>query len=69
MLYIIAVQFRETVSLGSIVVAGLVGIVGLMTLFYGAKWKSLYNLEVANAKAWEATAHRFETELHIVKER
>ena len=58
-----AVAFKDTITLGSIIVGFLIGLSGLAVFFYGVKWKSAYLVAEANAEAWHATSDRLEREL------
>lgn len=40
MLWMLCVTFRDSVNLGSVILAAVVGIPGIIGLFYGAKWKA-----------------------------
>jgi hypothetical protein len=61
------VNFSDTVTLGSAIVMILIGLLGVMTLVYGARWKAAFSVAEANSDAWKETAQRLELELHDVK--
>jgi len=62
-----AITLKGTVTLGSILVAALVGIGGLMVFVYGSKWKSAYEVAEANASAWQQTAARLDKEVGLLR--
>lgn len=60
--------FRDTITLGSVMVGVLVALGGLAVFFYGVRWKSAYLVAEANAEAWHSTADRLEEELKHLRD-
>lgn len=64
----LAAVFKDTITLGSLIVAALVGLGGLAVFFYGVRWKTAYLVAEANAEAWHKTAERLEEEMKSLRE-
>lgn len=47
---VLAVDFEQTVGLGSLLVGLLVAFVGLVVLFYGARWRAAYTIAATQAE-------------------
>lgn len=65
----IAIEFHETITLGSVVVGALVSALVVVSAIYGVRWKTTAQVNAANALAWEDTATRYEVELANMRER
>ena len=56
------VHFAGVITLGSVIVAVLVGVGGLATYGYGVRWKANYEVEKARADALEQGREAFRTQ-------
>jgi chromosome segregation ATPase len=64
---VIGVEFTETITLGGVLLAVLVAVAGLATYAYGLRWKTAYEVERANAAAWEHTSARMEERIRALE--
>lgn len=53
------VEFTQTITLGAVITGLLVAIGGLVTYFYGVRWKSLYEIEKENCASWKEGREAF----------
>lgn len=62
-----AIEWESTVTLGGIVLGALAAAAGLLTYAYGARWKTAAQVNEANARAWEETAHRLDERIRALE--
>ncbi len=59
----------ETITLGVLIIGGIVSIAAIVGVIYGARWKTAAEVEAANAAAWEDTARRLQLEVERISAR